>query len=219
MRRRLAAGLAGLLVTAGAATALVLGTAGAASAHDFLVSTDPAADSTVSEPLSTVSLVFNEPPLAELGAGIAIEVRDAGGTNVASGAVSIVNSTLSIAVAPSSQGAYTVLWQTVSSDGHAVSGEYAFTYAGPVAQATAAPGSPEPTTPTGAPDDTTAVATEPPAATSTPPATPTPAATDASAESSAAPSPAIFVGIAAAAVVVIAAVVLGVVLSRRRRSA
>ncbi|WP_291051048.1 copper resistance protein CopC [Herbiconiux sp.] len=214
MRRRLASGLAGLFVTAAAATAVVLGTAGAASAHDFLVSTDPAADSTVSEPLSTVSLVFNEPPLAELGAGIAIEVRDADGTNVASGDVSIVNSTLSIAVAPSSQGAYTVLWQTVSSDGHAVSGEYAFTYAGPVAQASAVPEATPTPTQTGAPDDSTAVATAPPAATATPDAT------DASEGASAAPSPAIFVGIAAAAVVVIAAVVLGVLLSRRgRRSA
>lgn len=212
MRRRLAAGLAGLLVTAGAATALVLGTAGAASAHDFLVSTDPAADSTVTEPLSAVALTFNEPPLAELGAGIAIEVHDAGGTNVASGAVSIVNSTLSIAVAPSTQGAYTVLWQTVSADGHAVSGEYAFTYAGPVAEATTSPSSTATPTSTSAPDDATAVATAPPVATSTSPAT------DASAEASA-PSPAVFIGVGAAAVVVIAAVVLALVLSRRRARA
>jgi methionine-rich copper-binding protein CopC len=113
--------------------ALVLGSAGAASAHDFLVSTNPADGSTVTEPLTTVALTFNEPPLTQSGTAIAIEVHDPSGTNVASGSVSIVDSTLSIAVAPGAQGGYTVLWQTVSADGHPVSGQFGFDYEGPAA--------------------------------------------------------------------------------------
>ncbi|WP_066039839.1 copper resistance CopC family protein [Herbiconiux solani] len=133
--------IAGAVVAALAGGALVLGSAGAASAHDYLVSTNPADGSTVTEPLSTVALTFNEPPLTQSGTAIAIEVHDAGGTNIASGPVSIVNSTLSIAVAPAAQGDYTVLWQTVSADGHPVSGHFAFTYAGPAGgSGAAAPG-------------------------------------------------------------------------------
>lgn len=122
---------AGALLAVGLVAGAALGGAGSASAHDYLVSTSPEADSTVTEALSEVSLTFNEPPLADASAAIAIEVHDPSGANVASGAVSIVNSTLGIDVAPTTQGPYTVLWQNVSADGHAVSGQFGFTYAGP----------------------------------------------------------------------------------------
>ncbi|SDY74623.1 copper resistance CopC family protein [Herbiconiux ginsengi] len=135
----------GALLALGLVAGGSLGGAESASAHDYLVSTNPVADSTVTEALTEVSLTFNEPPLADASAAIAIEVHDPSDTNVASGAVSIVNSTLSIDVAPTTPGSYTVLWQNVSADGHAVSGEFAFEYAGPSAGGDSAGPEPTPT--------------------------------------------------------------------------
>jgi methionine-rich copper-binding protein CopC len=165
--------LAGVL---GAGLALAVAGAGAsgASAHDFLESTNPAADSVVTEALAEVSLRFNEPPLTDLGAGIAVEVHDPSGADVA-GALSIVDSTLSVPVTLAATGGYTVLWQTVSSDGHPVSGEFGFDYQGPVATPepiTAAPDAPtsptpEATTPAPTPAATTSAPAAVPSATST----------------------------------------------------
>jgi hypothetical protein len=58
-------------------------------------------------------LGFNEPPLTDFASAIAIEVRDAAGANIVTDPVSIVDSTLTVSVAPTAQGAYTVLWQRV----------------------------------------------------------------------------------------------------------
>ena len=203
------------------ALGLVVGAVGggaeSASAHDYLVSTSPAADSTVTDALSEVSLVFNEPPLADASAAIAIEVHDPSGANVASGAVSIVNSTLSIAAAPSAPGAYTVLWQNVSADGHAVSGEFGFEYAGPAAGGQA--GGPAVTTP-----GSTASATPEPTPTVTgPPPTTTPdassTATPVSGDSGGVQLPLVLVGVGTAlGVVVIVALILVIALRRRTRS-
>lgn len=207
-----AATLAAALGTAGLAAG-AWGGVSSASAHDFLVSTNPAADAVVTEALPEVSLTFNEPPLTELGAGIAIEVRDAAGVNVASGDVSIVDSTLSIPVTPTGTGSHTVIWQTVSSDGHPVSGEYAFDYEGPVAAAAPTPG-PTPaetaaTTP--APDVTMSPSAAPGSGAGA--ATPTSAAAGAGGDGGA---PLVLVGIAGA-VVLLAVVATVLVLLLRRR--
>lgn len=210
---------------AAATLAVALGTAGlaagawggvsSASAHDFLVSTNPAADAVVTEALPEVSLTFNEPPLTELGAGIAIEVRDAAGANVASGEVSIVDSTLSIAVTPTATGSHTVIWQTVSSDGHPVSGEYAFDYEGPVAEAAPTPGptpaETETAQPTPAPDVTMSPSAAPGSGAGE--ATPTSAAAEADGDGGA---PLVLVGIGGA-VVLLAVVATVLVLLLRRR--
>jgi methionine-rich copper-binding protein CopC len=197
----------------GLLTGAVVGGAESASAHDYLVSTSPAADSTVTEALTEVSLTFNEPPLADASAAIAIEVHDPSGANVASGEVSIVNSTLSIAVAPTVSGAYTVLWQNVSADGHAVSGEFGFEYAGP-----AAGGQADGST-VAAPETTPTVTGPPPTATAdaAPPATVT--AAPALATRGGIQLPLVLVGVATGlGVMVIVALLVVIVLRRRARS-
>lgn len=197
------------VLAAGLLAGVVAGGAQSASAHDYLVSTNPAADSTVTEALTTVSLTFNEPPLADSSAAIAIEVHDPSGANVASGPVEILNSTLSIDVAPVTPGAYTVLWQNVSADGHTVSGEFGFEYAGP---AGGAPSASAPGTPTTGPVPPTST----PAVTGTPPAsTASPTAGD---DGGGVQVPLLLVGVGSAlGVVVVVGVVLLVVLLRRRR--
>jgi len=204
--RRLVRGLAAGVLAAGLGLAGLVAGGSAASAHDFLVSTTPAADTTVSEALTSVSLTFNEPPLTELGAGIAIQVNDPAGATVSSGEVSIVDSTLGIAVAPTTVGTYTVIWQTVSSDGHPVSGEYTFDYQGPVVAAPTA-------TPAVTPGDGATSTAEPDAATSTATEPATPAADGGST------LPLVLVGVGAAVVLLLAVVVvLAVVLRRRPRA-
>jgi methionine-rich copper-binding protein CopC len=208
--RRVVRGLAAGVLAAGLGLAGLVAGGSAASAHDFLVSTTPAADTTVSEALTSVSLTFNEPPLTELGAGIAIQVDDPAGATVSSGEVSIVDSTLGIAVAPTTVGSYTVIWQTVSSDGHPVSGEYTFDYQGPVAVTPTANPAVTPgdsatatATATAVPDAATATATEPA----------TPAADGGST------LPLVLVGVGAAVVLLLAVVVvLALVLRRRPRA-
>ncbi|MGD8193716.1 copper resistance protein CopC [Herbiconiux sp. P18] len=210
--------LAAVVLAAGLGLGGAVAGGSAASAHDFLVSTNPAADAVVSDSLSEVSLTFNEPPLTELGAGIAIEVHDASGANVASGDVSIVDSTLSIAVAPTAVGTHTVIWQTVSSDGHPVSGEYTFDYEGPVAAAapTDVPAVTPTVTMTPSPTATTGSgggpATESAAST---PASPTPAAGSGSASA----APLVLVGLGSAVLVLIMVAVVVLLVLRRRGGA
>jgi len=212
-RRRAFVAAAMLAAVAGGVLGGLGGTAGLvgaperASAHDFLESTSPAADATVTDALETVSLTFNSPPLADGAAAIAIEVHDPSGANIATGPVAIVDATLSVPVAPTAVGVHQVLWQTVSSGGHPVSGQYTFDYEGPIPPPTA-DASPLPTA----------------TVTAAPTAAPAPEAT----ASGAAPSgdesgpatgggvtPLVWVGIAAAAGVL--AVVLAVVLLVLRR--
>jgi methionine-rich copper-binding protein CopC len=207
-RGRVLRGLAAGVLATGLGLAGLVAGGSAASAHDFLVSTTPAADTTVSEALTEVSLTFNEPPLTELGAGIAIQVDDPAGATVSSGEVSIVDSTLGIAVAPTTVGPYTVIWQTVSSDGHPVSGEYAFDYQGPVAAA------PTTVTPGEAPSATATAA--PAAPTSSPAATATP---EAAAADGASAVPLVLVGVGAAVLLLLVVVVVLAVVLRRRPSA
>ncbi|MFJ4219356.1 copper resistance protein CopC [Curtobacterium luteum] len=97
-----------------------------ASAHSALVSSEPAAEGTVTAPLDRVTLTFSEAPLAGLDAGLRIEVRDAHGADVSSGDVEVSGTAMSKAVDLGS-GEYRVLWRYVSPDGHPITGEYVFT--------------------------------------------------------------------------------------------
>ena len=109
-----------LLVTAG------VGGAGAASAHDTLVGTSPAASSTVSTVPGTVTLTFDQPALA---VGTQLVVTGPRGP-VQTGAARAVDNTVTQSVqqgAPA--GLYTVLWRVTSVDGHPVSGRFTFTAA------------------------------------------------------------------------------------------
>ena len=131
-----------LLVMLALAAGLAVLDARPAAAHDALAQAVPAADETVTTELSSVTLTFSETPLAEFANAIALNVTDPAGTSVTTGAPVADRTTLSVPVKVAEAGLHTVTWQSVSSDGHTISGTYTFTYAGPVAAA--APTTPAP---------------------------------------------------------------------------
>jgi copper resistance protein C len=160
-RAAAAAAVTGLLVAAA-----VLGVAGTASAHNQVVSTTPAANATLTS-LPDRFEVNTNLPLLDLNGdeeGFAFEIRDARGRYYGDGCIAVKDDGMSIAPALGAAGAYTVIYQFVSADGHTVSGSYPFTWApaadvtpspshakpqncgrAPRAAATAAPGDPDAT--------------------------------------------------------------------------
>ena len=137
-----------------ALTGLVgLASAAPAQAHSALESSDPADGQTITTPLDRVGLTFSEAPLTGLDAGLRIEVRDAAGTDRATGDVTVDGATMSRTV-DLEDGAYTVLWRYVSPDGHPITGELGFTVALP-APTQEPSASATPTTPTDQPTETT----------------------------------------------------------------
>ncbi|GAA1987421.1 hypothetical protein GCM10009777_22190 [Microbacterium pumilum] len=99
-----------------------------AFAHDELVSSDPAAESTLDALPTQLTLTFSADISTEEGAN-EVQVTDAAGTNLAAGAPTVQDNVLTQPLAGAASGAVTVLWKVVSSDGHPVSGELAFTVA------------------------------------------------------------------------------------------
>ncbi|GAA1948919.1 copper resistance CopC family protein [Microbacterium deminutum] len=134
-----------------------------ASAHDELVSTDPAADSTVDALPAQLTLTFNEAISTDAGAS-AVQVTDAAGTSLTAGTPIAQDNVLTQPLEGAASGAIRVLWKVVSADGHPVSGELSFTVSGgtttptPTPTATVSP-TPTPTetaspSPSTVPDDT-----------------------------------------------------------------
>jgi len=140
MRTRLLAGAAGIAAVA----ALVLVPASIATAHDYVVGSDPAADATVTTPPESVTVTFNDRVLDLSGDGSTNLLTVTGpGTEARhfeTGCASVADTKVSAPVALGPAGSYTVTYQVVSADGHTVSSSYAFTYQ-PPAGAPAAPGS------------------------------------------------------------------------------
>ncbi|MGN7222367.1 copper resistance CopC family protein [Curtobacterium flaccumfaciens] len=126
------------------ATALTV--AAPASAHDALASATPAADTTISGDLDTVTLTFSEQPLAGLESGLVISVTGPNGAEVTTGTLEVDGSTLTKSVDITAPGTYNLAWRSVSVDGHPISGGYQFTSTGSTASATptasAAPSAP-----------------------------------------------------------------------------
>ena len=118
------------------ALATTIAFAPAASAHDELTGTTPKNGATVTSAPSSLELTFAEKPLA-VGNQISVKAPD-GSTSKATPKVD--GSTVSAPFAGHGDGAYTVTWRVVSSDGHPISGSYAFTLKGGTAS-TAAPSS------------------------------------------------------------------------------
>lgn len=136
MPRHSRTALAGAVLLGGAIAVQAL-VAAPASAHDELISTDPAAGSTVATVPSVVVLTFAEPPLT---LGMGVDVTGPGGT-VSSGAPTLSGSVIRQAVQPgAAAGSYTVRWRVTADDGHPVSGSFTFVASGP--GAAAASGSP-----------------------------------------------------------------------------
>lgn len=150
-----------LVVLLAAALTPVLGVAVAqpASAHDRLLSSDPADGATVDEAPGAITLVFSADVLAA-GAQVAVTTPD--GTVPAE---VTVDGDEAVAALPDDLpgGEWDVSWRVVSSDGHPIEGDLAFTVAAaepsPSASPTSSPSSSPVTTstspsPTTSPDTT-----------------------------------------------------------------
>lgn len=126
---------------------LSLVTAPAAVAHDQLVSSTPADGTTVTAPLAAVELVFNN---AIPGEFTQVAVTDAAGASFVDGAPQTVGDTVTQPVTQLPDGAYTIAYRVVSSDGHPIEGTIAFTVTGAAPVETPTPAATEPpSTPSG----------------------------------------------------------------------
>ncbi|WP_345802292.1 copper resistance CopC family protein [Microbacterium sp. AZCO] len=144
------------------AAAAVFATAVPASAHDELLSSDPAADSSVDALPAQLTLTFSGLISTEPGAN-EVAVTDAAGASLVEGTPTVSDTVITQKLAGEASGVVTVLWKAVSSDGHPISGQYSFTVSGA--------STPTPTaTPT---ESASATPAESPVATSTPTAPPT----------------------------------------------
>jgi methionine-rich copper-binding protein CopC len=111
---------------------------GTAQAHSGLSSSSPAADSTVTEPLTAVELTFaGSVRLREVG------VTGPDGASAGSAPPTASGAVVTAAVSLSAPGRYTVTYAVTSDDGHPVDGSLSFSYAPP---ATAAPTTSAPVT-------------------------------------------------------------------------
>jgi len=112
------------VVAALAFASALLFSAAPASAHDVAESTAPANGATVAEVPASVSITFNNRPLA-IGSGVSVT---SGGENWADGPVEIIDSQAVQKLRPGAPaGEYTVTWRVVSSDSHPIEGTFKFT--------------------------------------------------------------------------------------------
>lgn len=146
------------------AAALLLAAAGLlvaspASAHDELESSDPAADSSLEALPAQLTLTFSGILSTEAGA-TELQVTDAAGTTLAEGAPLVQDNVVTQPLTGTASGgvsvsgSITVLWKVVSSDGHPISGQYAFTVTTP-------PTPTETPTPSATPTESAAPTSEP----------------------------------------------------------
>src|SRR5215218_10549940 len=119
-----------LLLSAALLCAAAPASAGAAF-HLRLVSSDPAADATLSAPPATLRLTFSEAP--EL-AVTTVRLRGPGDRAVALGRLARARGDRATVVAtpraPLGHGRYALTWRTMSRDGHAMNGTFHFTVGG-----------------------------------------------------------------------------------------
>ena len=136
--------LAGAVLAVAVVAAVGVGDAAPAQAHDYLVSSTPAVNSTVTHRLSEVVLTFDAPVLDYGRASTALLVTGPGTAtrHFETACPHIANDSVSSAVALGASGRYTVTWRIVSADGHPVSDSIHFTYRRP-AGVTAAAGTPD----------------------------------------------------------------------------
>lgn len=116
-------------VALAALAALLLALAGPAVpavAHDALIGTEPADGTVVDLPLDQVVLTFSAD---QMDVGAAVQVVDATGADRADGSPVVDGATVSQPVADLAPGPVEVRWRSVSSDGHALEGTFAFSVA------------------------------------------------------------------------------------------
>ncbi|WGW11239.1 copper resistance protein CopC [Saxibacter everestensis] len=118
-----------------------------ASAHDRLVSSSPADGETVKEAPGWIELNFSS-TVKEIGSEVQVNHE---GTDVSAGELAVEDTKLTVALPTDlKDGDYTVVWRTVSSDGHPISGEYSFEIA-TGGGSSASESAPQSSNPTGAP--------------------------------------------------------------------
>ncbi|MCT2022068.1 copper resistance CopC family protein [Kocuria marina] len=108
------------------ALALVVATAGPASAHDELVRTNPQADAKLEKAPTTLELTFSG-NIQDIGSEV--RVTDSHGTDMTRGTLAAQNTAVS---QPLREGGdedetYTVTWRVVSQDGHPIEGTFTYT--------------------------------------------------------------------------------------------
>jgi methionine-rich copper-binding protein CopC len=128
--RRLVAGSAAALAIASGA---VLGLAGPASAHNYVIASTPKADSTLTELPKSFEITTND-KLLDIGgtdSGFAYRIVGPDGKYYEDGCVDVDGPSMTTKAALGDSGEYTVEWQIISADGHTVSDEYTFTWDSP----------------------------------------------------------------------------------------
>lgn len=148
----------------------ILAIPGVALAHPEIVRTEPAADAQLTTAPTEIRIIFNE---SVEGAFSDLQLFDAQGQRADVGGAALVPDDPTQLVLPLptlGPGIYTVVWQTVGSDGHKVIGNFVFTVLGsPTATASGSPGA-APTSPVGpTPLPTPAPVVLPPPPTGPPP--------------------------------------------------
>jgi len=149
--------LVALLTWAGAAPA---------SAHDQLLSSDPADGAVLDAPPAAVTLTFS----AEiLPISPTIIVRDAAGTAVVDAEPSVAGAVVTQPLPPGlPSGAFSVTWRVVSADGHPIEGTFAFTVASSASPTPGVTAAPAPEVTTNAPAASASGAPNPEATTTAP---------------------------------------------------
>jgi len=103
-----------------------------AYAHNYVVGTAPAAGAVVTEQPGIVSVTTNDNLLDLSGEGGGSAIQVSGPSDApryfGDGCATIAGPTLSSEVQLGQPGEYTVVWQTVSTDGHSISDTFTFTW-------------------------------------------------------------------------------------------
>ncbi|WP_407319100.1 copper resistance protein CopC [Isoptericola halotolerans] len=110
-----------------AGAVVVLATAAPpASAHNYVVGTDPEDGATAADPVTEVSVTFNDVLLDMGGDSTVVDVTGPDGRHYATACPELSGEVVSAPVELSGAGEYTVAWRVVSADGHPVSGDFTF---------------------------------------------------------------------------------------------
>lgn len=109
---------------------LICSTGSIANAHTELISSDPAAGSRLGQWPTEISLTFNE-ELQVIGNEKSnfVVVNNAVGDQISADDESLDGSTIKVSLDPNTiEGPVLVYYRVISADGHAVEGEYTFTF-------------------------------------------------------------------------------------------
>ena len=158
LRRRALAGAAVLVVVT------LGGSAAPAFAHNSVLGTTPAAGSVVTEQPGVITITTNDNLLDLSGGDTGSAMQVSGPADApryyGDGCATTDGPTLATEVQLGRPGEYTVVWQTVSTDGHPISDDYTFTWEPDADQALADGSATAPTCGTDDPSATAAPATD-----------------------------------------------------------